>query len=70
MPRAAGDRPLPVPPSTKNFAFISQFFEIPQDTVFTVEFSVRAVQVVGSFENSPPMPQSAKLNNHRLKPVG
>ncbi len=40
MPRAPGDRPLPVPPGTKNFAFISQFVEIPQDTVFTVEFSV------------------------------
>ncbi len=45
MPRAAGDRPLPVPPDTKNFAFISQFVEIPQDTVFTVEFSVRAAQI-------------------------
>ncbi len=45
MPRAPGDRPLPVPPSTKNFGFISQFVEIPQDTVFTVEFSVRAAQM-------------------------
>lgn len=45
MPRALGDRPLPVPPGTKNFAFISQFVEIPQDTVFTVEFSVRAAQM-------------------------
>ena len=45
MPRAPGDRPLPVPPDTKNFAFVSQFVEIPQDTVFTVEFSVRAAQM-------------------------
>jgi oleate hydratase len=45
MPRALGDRPLPVPPGTKNFAFISQFVEIPLDTVFTVEFSVRAAQM-------------------------
>lgn len=45
MPRAPGDRPLPVPPNTRNFAFISQFVEIPQDTVFTVEFSVRAAQM-------------------------
>ncbi|MFM9925206.1 oleate hydratase [Variovorax sp. H27-G14] len=45
MPRAPGDRPLPVPPGTKNFAFISQFVEIPLDTVFTVEFSVRAAQM-------------------------
>ena len=44
MPRAPGDRPLPVPPGTRNFAFISQFVEIPLDTVFTVEFSVRAAQ--------------------------
>ena len=53
MPRAPGDRPLPVPvpvpvpvPSDpKNFAFISQFLDIPQDTIFTVEFSVRAAQM-------------------------
>jgi oleate hydratase len=45
MPRAPGDRPLPVPPDTKNFAFVSQFVEIPLDTVFTVEFSVRAAQM-------------------------
>ncbi|AMM23543.1 oleate hydratase [Variovorax sp. PAMC 28711] len=45
MPRAPGDRPLPVPPGTKNFAFIGQFVEIPLDTVFTVEFSVRAAQM-------------------------
>jgi oleate hydratase len=45
MPRAPGDRPLPVPPQTRNFAFISQFVELPLDTVFTVEFSVRAAQV-------------------------
>ena len=45
MPRLPGDRPLPVPPGSKNFAFISQFVEIPEDTVFTVEYSVRAAQM-------------------------
>ncbi|MDO9316392.1 MAG: oleate hydratase [Burkholderiaceae bacterium] len=45
MPRAPGDRPPPVPPGTRNFAFISQFVEVPLDTVFTVEFSVRAAQM-------------------------
>ena len=45
MPRAPGDRPLPVPPGSKNFAFISQFVEIPDDCVFTVEYSVRAAQM-------------------------
>ncbi len=45
MPRARGDRPLPVPAGSKNLAFVSQFVEIPDDTVFTVEYSVRAAQM-------------------------
>jgi len=45
MPRAQGDRPLPVPRNSKNLAFISQFVEIPDDVVFTVEYSVRAAQM-------------------------
>ena len=45
MPRQPGDRPLPVPPNSKNLAFISQFVEIPNDVVFTVEYSVRAAQM-------------------------
>ena len=39
-----GDRPLPVPRGAKNLAFVSQFVEIPDDVVFTVEYSVRAAQ--------------------------
>jgi oleate hydratase len=34
-----------VPPGSRNFAFISQFVEIPEDVVFTVEYSVRAAQM-------------------------
>ena len=45
MPRALGDRPLPVPSSAKNLAFVSQFVEIPDDVVFTVEYSIRAAQM-------------------------
>lgn len=45
MPRVLGDRPLPVPTGCKNLAFISQFVEIPEDVVFTVEYSVRAAQM-------------------------
>jgi oleate hydratase len=45
MPRQRSDRPLPVPAGSKNFAFISQFVEIPDDVVFTVEYSVRAAQM-------------------------
>jgi myosin-crossreactive antigen len=44
-PRAFGDRPRPVPKSSKNFAFVSQFVEIPEDVVSTVEYSVRAAQM-------------------------
>jgi len=45
MPRKRGDRPLPVPRGSDNFAFISQFVEIQEDVVFTVEYSVRAAQM-------------------------
>jgi oleate hydratase len=45
MPRAYSDRPLPVPPDSGNLAFVSQFVEIPEDVVFTVEYSVRAAQM-------------------------
>jgi oleate hydratase len=45
MPRAHTDRPLPVPKNSGNLAFISQFVEIPEDVVFTVEYSVRVAQM-------------------------
>jgi len=45
MPRLRSDRPLPVPHGWKNLAFISQFVEIPDDVVFTVEYAVRAAQM-------------------------
>jgi oleate hydratase len=45
MPRARSDRPLPVPRTCTNLAFVSQFVEIPDDVVFTVEYSVRAAQM-------------------------
>ncbi len=45
MPRSLTDRPLPVPLSSKNLAFVSQFVEISDDVVFTVEYSVRAAQM-------------------------
>jgi len=45
MPRMRSDRPLPVPLGSKNLAFVSQFVEISDDVVFTVEYSVRAAQM-------------------------
>jgi oleate hydratase len=45
MPRKTGDRPLPVPQGSANLALISQFVEISEDVVFTVEYSVRAAMI-------------------------
>ena len=42
--RAKGDRPQVVPEGSKNLAFIGQFCELPDDVVFTVEYSVRSAQ--------------------------
>lgn len=45
MPRAAGDRPDVVPEGAVNFAFLGQFAEMPRDTVFTTEYSMRTAMV-------------------------
>jgi len=39
--RKAGDRPQVVPKGSTNLAFIGQYAELPDDVVFTVEYSVR-----------------------------
>ena len=44
MPRVKGDRPPVRPAGTTNLAFIGQYCEIPDDVVFTVEYSVRSAQ--------------------------
>ncbi|MEU5594809.1 oleate hydratase [Streptomyces sp. NPDC020298] len=40
-PRTVHDRPLVIPHGAANFAFLGQYTEIPEDVVFTVEYSVR-----------------------------
>ncbi len=42
QPRALGDRPAVVPEGSTNFGFTGQFCEIPEDVVFTEEYSVRS----------------------------
>ena len=60
QPRKIGDRPLVIPQGYENFAFISQFAEVPDDVVFTMEYSVRAAQRAvyytarGSSSHNPP----------------
>ena len=45
QPRAKADRPAVVPQGSTNFAMVSQFVEIPEDMVFTEEYSVRAARI-------------------------
>lgn len=45
MPRIAGDRPAVIPAGSKNFGFLGQYAEVPQDCVFTVEYSVRSAMM-------------------------
>ena len=45
QPRKMSDRPKVVPNGSTNLAFISQFVEIPEDMVFTEEYSVRAARL-------------------------
>jgi oleate hydratase len=45
QPRAMTDRPKVVPEGSTNLGLISQFVEMPEDMVFTEEFSVRAARI-------------------------
>lgn len=45
LPRVSGDRPPVVPKGSTNFAFLGQYCELPEDVVFTVEYSIRSAQV-------------------------
>jgi len=38
--RIEEDRPLVIPKGAENFAFLGQWVELPEDIVFTVEYSV------------------------------
>ena len=56
--RKAGDRPQVVPAGSTNLAFIGQYAEVPDDVVFTVEYSVRtawaAVAQLLHLDKQPP----------------
>ncbi|ORY14493.1 67 kDa myosin-cross-reactive antigen family protein [Clohesyomyces aquaticus] len=45
LTRDVGDRPQVVPEGSTNIALLGQFVEIPDDTVFTVEYSVRGAEM-------------------------
>ncbi len=45
LPREKGDRPSVLPAGTDNLAFMGQFCKVPDDVVFTVEYSIRSAQL-------------------------
>jgi oleate hydratase len=44
LPRKRTDRPSAIPTGSTNFGFIGQFAEIPLETIFTMEYSVRSAR--------------------------
>jgi oleate hydratase len=66
--RAKGDRPQVVPKGSKNLAFIGQFCELPDDVVFTVEYSIRSAQTaVYSLLSLPRTPPPVYKGQHDLR---
>jgi oleate hydratase len=66
MPRTPGDRPEVVPAGTANLALVGQYCEIPDDVVYTVEYSVHSARLaVTSLLNLPePLPPTYKGLEH------
>ncbi|HXQ13785.1 MAG TPA: oleate hydratase [Caulobacteraceae bacterium] len=65
MPRRRTDRPLATPKGSTNFGFIGQFCEIPEDTIFTMEYSVRSARqavstLLGLSTTIPPVYQGQR----------
>lgn len=66
LPRAKEHRPEVIPPQTKNIAIVGQFVEIPEDTTFSMEYSVRGAQtavykIMGIAKESPKLRGSLLL---------
>lgn len=59
LPRVRGDRPQPHPKGYANLGFVGQFCEVPDDVVFTVEYSVRTAQTAAyellGIDRKPPV---------------
>jgi oleate hydratase len=68
MPRAPGDRPPVMPPGVANLAFVGQYVEIPDDVVFTVEYSIHSAALavealLGARSRLPPTYQGLEHPN-------
>ncbi|MBO1413147.1 oleate hydratase [Streptomyces sp. FH025] len=68
--RSHGDRPQVVPKGSTNLAFIGQYAEVPDDVVFTVEYSVRtawtAVARLLGLDEQPPAVHKGHHDAHVL----
>jgi oleate hydratase len=66
MPRAQGDRPQVIPAGWANLAFMGQFVELPNDVVFTVEYSIRSAQIAAyamlGLKRAPPTAYQGKFD--------
>ena len=66
LPRSKGDRAMVRPDGSKNLAFIGQYCELPDDVVFTVEYSIRsammAVYSLLGLDREPPPVYKGQFN--------
>lgn len=65
LPRYPKNRPEVIPPNTTNIALVGQFAEIPHDTTFNMEYSVRGAQTavyqLMGLRKSPPKTKRSLL---------
>jgi oleate hydratase len=66
LPRSKGDRATIRPDGSKNLAFVGQYCELPEDVVFTVEYSIRSAQTAVysllGLEREPPPVYKGQVN--------
>ena len=64
--REHGDRPNVMPEGWTNLALVGQFCEVPDDVVFTVEYSIRSAQIAAygllGLKRSPPPVYQGKFD--------
>ncbi|KAF4627074.1 hypothetical protein G7Y89_g11082 [Cudoniella acicularis] len=68
LTRKEGDRPKVIPEGSTNLALLGQYVEIERDTVFTVEYSVRAAQLaVHELMGTKRKPRDVYRGEHNVK---
>lgn len=66
LTRKSGDRPDVIPEGSTNLALLGQYVEIPKDTVFTVEYSVRGAQLAVSEFMGTKKPKDVYSGDHNV----